>query len=941
MTGSFFRFALIGLFVASAGNAADPNSIDFFESKIRPILVDHCYPCHSHQAKENKKLKGGLFVDTADGLLKGGDSGPAIDRKKPTESLLIKSLRHIGELKMPPKGKLPDQVIADFAKWLELGAPDPRIEIESAKSEIDLDKGRRHWAYKPMAITSTIAENRQNTTKAIDRLVLDRLAKEKLTLAPTADRVTLIRRLTFDLIGLPPSPSEIEAFVNDTSMNSLEKLVDRLLANPAFGERWGRHWLDLARYAESLTLRGFVLKDAWRYRDYVIDSFNQDRPFDEFIREQIAGDLLPSTDWRSRRRKLIATTFLAMGNYNLEEQDKKQLELDVVDEQIDTISRAFLAQTVSCARCHDHKFDPIPTRDYYAIAGILKSTKFLNHENVSNWINRPLPMAPELESLVSAKEAKIADLKKQITAIKDSIAKSNPKPDNGKPRQRAIKDLPGIVIDDAKAKKVGEWKQSTSTGSYVGDGYLHDENQSKGEKTVTYTFDIPATGKYAVWFAYSSDKNRSDSVPVTVFSAEGEKLIRINQQRTPEIDGLFHPLGTYSFEKGGQGFVLLDTAGTKGHVIADAVVFIPVDQVPANLKATDGTPSKTTSEEKKLSDLENELKQIVSTGPQRDTALGFEEAKQIGDLEIHIRGNRQNLGPKAPRGVLQVATFGPAIRMPADQSGRKELADWIADGRNPLTARVYVNRVWHWLIGSGLVRTTDNFGSTGEQPSNPELLDYLALRFIDSGWSSKKLIRDIVLTRVYQQSSILSETSRKLDPENRLFSRANRKRLDAESLRDAILSTSGQLKEFSGGSSFDQSVSSDYGYKFDKPIRSIYVPVFRNSLPEIFTLFDFADPSVSNGRRTTSTSAPQALFFSNHPFVIDHSQLTADKVLKQSGKDESKWVRDSYLLLLGREPTPRETQIVLEYLSKSVDPKRKYAAVIQSLYGSIEFRYIH
>lgn len=922
------RVVIVILLFAGVIRAAEPTGNDFFEAKIRPMLVEQCYACHSAEAETKKKLRGGLYLDTADGLRKGGDTGPAIVPGKPKESLLLTSLHHADDLKMPPKGKLPAQVIADVEKWIAIGAPDPRQGTVKKQTGLSIDEGRKFWSFKPLAAPA-------NTT--IDQLVEAKLTAAKLTFAPEADRATLIRRLSYDLIGLPPTPKEIDDFTNDQRPDALERLVDRLLASPAFGERWGRHWLDVARFAESLTLRGFVLKNAWRYRDYVIDSFNRDLPIDQFIKEQLAGDLYPEGDLETRRRRLIATTFLAMGNNNLEEQDKKALVMDVVDEQIDTMSRAFLAQTVTCARCHDHKFDPIPTKDYYALAGIFKNTKMLNHSNVSNWIDRPLPMEATRETEAKAHEAKIAQLQKQISELKAVVAKGKPAPNPKKPMVRNVADIPGIVIDDAKAKKVGTWKDSQFSGSYVGAGYIHDEATGKGEKTLTFQFEIPATGKYDVWFAYSPGANRCTDVPLTVFSADGEKIIHVDQTKTPEIDGLFHALGQYTFEKGGQGFVIVDTTNTKGHVMADAVVFVPAEQAKNPPKAKDPkTTEPMTKDAGQLAAMEAELKKLQANGPKRDMALGFEEEKTITDVKIHIRGSGNNLGAVAPRGFLQIATWGQPVAMPANQSGRKELAEWIANANNPLTARVYVNRVWHWLFGVGLVRTTDNFGTTGEQPSHVELLDHLATEFITHGWSTKKLIRMMVLSRAYRQSSVASAEAKKVDPENRLLSHANRKRLDAESIRDAILATSGELKATTGGMTFKPELGSDYNYKFTDPVRSVYVPVFRNSLPEIFEVFDFADPSVSTGRRNVSTVAPQALFMSNHPFVIDTATKTAAR-LATAGDSTAK-IDALYRTLLGRTATSDERQIIQQYLSSN--DKERWPRVVQSVYSSIDFRYV-
>src|SRR5262245_43013038 len=373
----------VGLLLASPALAGD-TGVEFFEKKIRPVLAEQCQKCHSAEAEKAKKLKGGLFLDSRDGVLKGGESGPAVVPGEPKKSRLIRALHHDGDTRMPPKGKLPDAVIADFEKWVTLGAPDPRTASGGRQAiGMSIEEGRKFWAYRQVAVTST---PKVDAATDIDRFIIAKLDEKGLKPAAKAGRATLARRVHYDLTGLPPKPEEVDAFVADKDPKAFERLVDRLLQSPQFGERWGRHWLDVARFGESLTLRGFILKEAWRYRDYVIDSFNNDVPFDRFIREQIAGDLLPASTLEDRRRQLIASTFLTLGNTNLEEQDKVQLRMDVVDEQLDVIAKGFLGQTVTCARCHDHKFDPIPTADYYAMAGILRNAKAMEHANVSKWI---------------------------------------------------------------------------------------------------------------------------------------------------------------------------------------------------------------------------------------------------------------------------------------------------------------------------------------------------------------------------------------------------------------------------------------------------------------------------------------------------------------------------------------------------------------------------
>jgi hypothetical protein len=844
---------------------------------------------------------------------------------------------------MPPKGKLPDAIVADFETWIRNGAVDPRTDpgTGTRTGTIDIEKGRTFWAYRPPVRPALPSlKDADWPRNDIDRFVLARLEAKGLKPAADAPKEVLIRRVTYDLTGLPPTPEEVDDFVRDPDPAAYEKLVDRLLASPHFGERWGRHWLDVARYGESVTLRGFVFKDAWRYRDYVIESFDRDVPFDRFIREQIAGDLLPAADPTDRARQLVATTYLMMGNTNLEEQDKKQLRMDVVDEQLDVISKGLLAQTITCARCHDHKFDPIPTADYYALAGILRNTKTLEHANVSVWTEVPLPAPPEVEAAVARHDAAVAELRKKIESVR---ARVPPPVEGTNPLAKgvlAVKDVPGIVVDDAQAMKVGEWKASTYSGTYIGAGYVHDLDTGKGEKTITFHPELPATARYEVWLAYSPGGNRADKVPVTIFSADGEKTLFIDMKRTPSIEGRFVSLGRYRFEKDGQSFVIISNEGTKGHVTPDAVTFIPEDKVPPpRTEVKPGDPKAKPDAD--LAALEAELKKLQASAPKRPLAMAPVEEKIIEDARIHIRGVVQNQGEVAPRGFLRVAMNGPAPTFPKNQSGRLQLAEWIANKDNPLTARVYVNRAWHWLLGDGLVRTVDNFGTTGETPSNPELLDWLAVRFVEDGWSTKKLVRTIVLSRTYRQASAGEAATVTADPENRLFGRTNRRRLEAECLRDTILTVSGKLTPEHIGPTFPATLASDYGFKQTATCRSVYVPVFRNALPEIFEVFDFADPSTVTGRRNVSTVAPQALFMMNDPFVLAQAKYAAERLLAMPLPDDAARISRAYRLTLGRAPTDGERAVAVRFLAdRGRTPKESWTALYQVLFASADFRYV-
>ncbi|MBT4867215.1 MAG: DUF1549 domain-containing protein [Planctomycetaceae bacterium] len=944
--------------------ADDRADLEFFEKRIRPVLVGQCYSCHSQAAAKVKKLKGGLFLDSREGLLKGGDSGPAIEPGKPDDSLLLSAMRY-DDFEMPPKGRLPKQVIADFVKWIKVGAPDPR-KLSGSKTVggIDLEKGRRHWAYQPLR-TSAEPKVRDTAwpTNAIDRFILVRLEANSLRPSTDAKPDVLIRRLYYDLTGLPPTPEEVDEFVADSSPMAYRQLVERLLASPRFGERWGRHWLDVVRYGESNTLRGTVFSQAWRYRDYVIDAFNNDMPFNQFIIEQIAGDLLPSDSWQQRRRQLIATGVLSMGNNNFENQDKSELRMDAVDEQLDVIGRAFLGQTITCARCHDHKFDPIPTRDYYALAGILRNTETLKHSNVSRWIDVPLPAEPQVEEAIRQQESVLKKLQQQIVAVKKSLGPAAKQVAGDKAVSLDL--LPGIVIDNTKAVAKGQWSASTSSPRFVAAGYLHDGNTGKGQRSVTFTTKLPSDEKYEVRVSYSPGGNRASNTPVTITSADGQKTIRVNQQKRPPIDNLFISLGTFSFRRDEPARVVFDNAGTDGHVIVDAVQFLGVSDATKIAKKAEKKPpvdkkqkARVAALNAELKTLEAELKKAQAALTPRELAMSVLEESEIGNTHIHIRGNVHNLGGEVPRGFLQVASTEAVAKFSDGESGRRQLGEWLASDANPLTARVTVNRLWHWLYGAGLVRTTDNFGTVGEKPSHPELLEYLAVQFQRDGWSVKSLLRQMVLSRTYRMSSRTKQPIRVesppktvdgnapmavIDVENRLLWRMNRRRLEAESIRDTMLVVSGKLELKMHGPTFPSKQKADYDFHYTGMRRGVYAPVFRNSLPDLFEVFDFANPSIVVGSRSVSTVASQALFMMNNEFVIEQSQHAAERSWRESPKAEDRTrIERAYRLALGRRPTAAEVKLAHEFVSSAEETTRIeiWGELYQVLFASLDFRYI-
>lgn len=936
-------------------------NVDFFEKRIRPLLVEYCYECHS----ADKKIKGGLRLDTREGWETGGDTGPAIKPKHPEASLLIKAINYADqELQMPPKNKMAAADIEALRQWIAEGAIDPRtVESLAAKpakhKAPDVVTGRQFWSFQlPRDVPAPEVLNKGWPRQKLDHFILSRLEKEKLQPAPDASPEVLGRRLYYDLIGLPPTTEELDQFVAAmTSETAYEQIVDKLLQSPHFGERWGRHWLDMVRFAESSGGgRSLPFKDAWRYRDYIIESFNQDVPLDQMITEQLAGDLLPAGNAVEKRRNLIATGFLALGPTNYEEQDKHMLRMDIVDEQIETVGKAFLGMTIGCARCHDHKFDPIPTKDYYALAGIFRSTNTLKNytDNVAHWIDSPLPLDGEAELQMQQREIRLAALKTSIDAAKAQLKKLQPKPENiDKTSPISPDKIQGIVVDDAMAKRVGDWKASTVYPTYIGQGYTHDMNSNKGASTLTFVPVIPKTGRYEIRFSYTALNNRAKNVPITIFHADGEETVHVDETETPPIDSRFVSLGQYRFEKDGEGYILLTNEGTRGYVTADAMVLIPVEELENSSKALTDKKQKPelTKAEALVKSLESELKAFMKTGEERPEAMCVKEGEDIEDCAIHIRGSIRNLGEKAPRGFLTVANYEKPLPLSPKESGRRELADWITSEKNPLTARVLTNRIWMWLFGEGLVRTVDNFGITGETPSHPELLDRLALDFMNDGWSLKRTVKRYVMSRTYRMKSLAPSVT---DPDNRLLAHQNRRRMDAESIRDTMLMVSRAIDLQFGGSTakasaIDQNTdvaqNLEYNFVFTDSRRSVYTPAFRNKRLELFEAFDFSDINQTIGKRNTSTIAPQALYFLNHPFVIEQSQKAAQRLIQRNESDD-KLIALAYRETLGRMPTERERTLAQSFVqtSGSDTPQTRqenWAQLIQCLFASVDFRYLN
>jgi hypothetical protein len=754
----------------------------FFESKIRPLLIEHCYDCHASDAE---RIRGGLVLDTREGWQVGGISGPAIVPGDPDASLLIESIRWEDEdFQMPPRRKLSDSDISLLEEWVRRGAPDPRVPLLIGEDEardlvvpgggVPKEAGLDHWAFQPIdAPAIPTVKNSRWAESDIDHFILAQLERRELRAAPDAIPETLIRRLSFDLRGIQPTPEEIEAFVSDRSPTAYEALVDSYLDAPEFGERWGRHWLDVARYAESSGKELDVpYAYAWRYRDWVIKAFNEDMPYDDFVRLQIAGDLLPSRTVEAATDQLIATGYLAIGSKSHQERNRQQFILDVADEQIDTITQGMLGLTVACARCHDHKYDPISQKDYYQLAGVFISSETLFGGSATN--------------------------------------------------------------------------RSMSSGIY----------------TLPERADIPLGMPIPVEIR--------DRLASQVERTEGG-IERLRAQLAEE-------------GRGSAAAQMLRQANNR---------LLPLREAMERYDA-DGQPTKVMYK-----------------------AMGCRERETHRDANLLIRGELDQPSDRVPRGIPPIANLKDP-QLIASGSGRLEFANWIASDRNPLTARVMVNRIWLHLFGSGLVASTENFGLEGQPPTHPALLDHLSTRFIASDWSTKSLIREIVTSHTYRMSSRSNAAGMRVDPDNTSYWRMSPRRLEGEAIRDAILVASGTLDPnpqvgspvaWSAGRAFGEDTLEQYT---PDNHRSVYLAITRGSVPAFLDAFDAAEPSFVTGNRDETSVPSQALYLLNDPWVMKQADHMASELLAMKGTDEDR-VEVAFLRALGREPTASERASVRSF----------------------------
>ena len=913
------RFAVLIAACTCVRAAADDSAkVAFFEKEVRPLLIEHCYECHS--GSENN---GGLLLDSRQAMLAGGDSGAGLVAGNADKSLVMEAVRYKNlELQMPPESKMSDREISVLEKWINDGAVDPRQPTSTSiqPTGMSIEAGRKFWSFRPIASLEVPKFSTQESwcNTPIDAFILQKLREQNLEPAPKADRQTLIRRVTFDLIGLPPSPEAIDAFVNNESSNAYAELVERLLASPQYGQRWGRHWLDVARYADSNGLdENLAFGTAWRYRDYVIDSFNEDKPFDQFVVEQLAGDLLAGAN----RKTKTATGFLALGAKVLAEPDREKLTMDTIDEQLDTVGKTFMGMTIGCARCHDHKFDPFQQADYYALAAIFKSSSVFGDTKtgaIKHWHEHDFTDEQELAE-IKAIEAEIAAKKKAAKSFKSAAV--------GKLRNEARSKVVDYLVAATKFDPETPFPTVESIAIAAG---LHPRILHHCRLHLSYSREQP--------FFHEWDTRKDD--PLAVESFFQDLFERMKQAQT-DAAKLKPP-------KKKLGDTMLEAARV---ALNDATGFLAVPPKPEF--AFDAATLQ------EYYELMEKARVFESGARDATSAMGATDTAVLTSLPIHIRGSHNNLGSPVSRefpAVMRTSTVRPVFS--STQSGRLQFARWLVNTQHPLTARVYVNRIWRWHFGRGIVGSTENFGVLGDQPTHPELLDFLARQFMQSGWSTKALHRMILASSVYQMSSQPNKRSSESDPDNRLLSHFRMQRLEAEQIRDSLLVVSGRLDESMGGKSvplrnrqFVFNHTSVDHTKYDSLRRSVYLPVIRNNVYSFFAQFDFPDPTMSTGNRETTTVAPQALLMLNADIVMESADTLAKELLAEFSDDDSR-VTESYRRAFGRFPEPSEIDRAKAFLADMTSQStpvskihqnrltQAWSLFCQGLFSSNEFIYV-
>ena len=928
----------LALWCASAIAAPEPTAeqTHFFESKIRPVLVERCYQCHS---VESGKTKGGLLLDSRDAVLKGGDTSPAVTPGDVGKSLIVAAIkREDKDLQMPPEGKgdpLTAEQVSDFEQWIKMGAPDPRVGGAKPASAIDklVQEGRKHWAFQPVKRP----EVPPGAANPVDAFIMQKLAEKGLAPAPQADPRTLIRRIHFDLVGLPPTAEDVDAFVSDFNAASQEerqaligKLVDGLLASPRYGERWARHWLDVARYADT---QGAIFGGddrypyAWTYRDYVIRAFNEDVPYDRFLREQLAADLYAAGD---DNHALAALGFLTVGR-----RTDRRVDDDVYDDRIDVMARGLLGLTAGCARCHDHKLEPIPTRDYYALYGVLKGGK-----------------EPEVYP--------------EIKPQRDTPERKDFLREDGKLRREYITVVAGASLDvfDREYPRLGDYLLALHDGKSV-----TTDQDARLKKTLLiprklnhrlYDQLIKAPQKW--WTAHASvfaPWQEFAALPDAEFAAKAKDLA---EKFAANADGKISPAVAQAFagepptglQQVAERYDALFAAAhkawreEKAAAIKEAGALQPDDpgrsekelklavidrlcglvwngargddavgavlgdakNSPLNLPAIELQAMQsgllTEAQQKAMTAAAKALADLVAKHPGAPMrAMAMMEDKPF-DAKVFLRGNPKTPGPDAPRAWFTVLSPPDRRPWPKESTGRRELAECIASADNPLTARVFVNRVWAWHFGEGLVRTASNFGLRGERPTHPELLDWLASEFVAKGWSIKQLHRQIILSATYQQASGPRPEAAKVDSDNKLLWRFSPRPLEFEPFRDSVLATTGKLEFIEGGKPAEIAGAEPNLH------RTVFGIVDRKNLPNLFRSFDFPDPCFTASRRSATALTPCALVLLNSPLVVESAKALAARAT--SGSPEER-VRQIYRIAFQREPRPGELKKALEFVA--------------------------
>lgn len=924
-----FFCALFVLLPALAVAADNTNNADYFEKHVRPVFVAKCQGCHNAKAK-----MAGLDLETGAGV-----TSPVVESKdKWADSRLLHAISYEERLKMPPTGKLKPDEIAAITEWVKTGATWPGSAQTATAAAAPTGNGvrnwsggispedRKFWAFQPISNPTPPA----GANNPIDAFLLAKLQAANLKPAPPASKETLLRRATYDLTGLPPTESEMAAFLADQSPKAFEKVVDRLLASPRYGEKWGRHWLDIARYADSTgNDEDHRYPYAWRYRDYVIEAFNSDLPYDQFVREQLAGDLLPAPPGSTtsvNRRGLVATGFLSLGPKALASPDKKKMLVDVWDEQIDVTGRAFLGLTVACARCHDHKFDPIQTKDYYSMMGMFASTT--DFEDTKGGVAKML-YVPLVERDVYAK-------------YKTTQASA----DRKRARRELLEEQQLLALSEKWASRIADFmlaSEKVRTDKLDSSTVAKEANLDPRilDKWVKFLDPVGAPPYLDKWTqAAAPDRAK---VAAAYQRDYEEQLAAFSQKIVKWRDGLAKAEDKQTAPPGKPGLT------------AEKLPFFHAvyaeDIGPLNVKSKDYATVYGNEMQAQIEKLRKEEKAArEGVGEEPDMACAVKDGPVI-DQKVYIRGDYASEGEPAPKVFPAVLRSEHDPVVPAGASGRRELAEWLANPTHPLTARVMVNRIWLGHFGEGIVRTPDNFGRMGERPTHPELLDWLATQFITNGWSVKKMHRLMMLSSAYQMSSSPSPEAVAADPENRLLQHFNRRRLAVEEIRDGMLAIDGSIDLTMGGTlqkGFGTDGENSNGRLSLNPEkikrRMVYLPLRRSNLPSLLNLFDFGDAVTPSGRRVLTNVAPQALFAMNSGFIQERAKAIADALPATASPNER--MSAAYRRILNRAPSASEIDDLLSYMTsfRKKFPSRDEAAAWQSachiLLASNEFLYV-